>query len=238
MKKLLFLGYKDSRLIPFLKSELDVTQTEEKLNLEEILKLNPDKIISYGYRHIIKEDILDKYKIINLHIAYLPYNQGVSPNFFSFLENTPKGVTIHYMDKGIDTGDILLNKKIDFKNGTLNSTYWDLRAEIEGLFIKNWNDLRDEKINPTKQESGTYHDREAEKLMKFLMEKNNWDYSTQVNKIKDYGLKHGFWKYAEKEDLEGLEKEMAWLKLDVDVGNSPISYRTLEKYKLLMEKMK
>ena len=61
-----------------------------------------DFIISFGYRHIIKEDIIDKFinKIINLHISYLPYNKGADPNLWSYLENTPKGVTIHYIDKG------------------------------------------------------------------------------------------------------------------------------------------
>ena len=48
---------------------------------------NYDFIISFGYRHIIKEDVINKFinKIINLHISYLPYNKGADPNLWSYL---------------------------------------------------------------------------------------------------------------------------------------------------------
>lgn len=75
-----------------------------------------DWIISYGYRHIIPEEIIKKTKnpIINLHISYLPFNRGSHPNYWSFKEKTPKGVTIHFIDKGIDTGPILCQKEFFF----------------------------------------------------------------------------------------------------------------------------
>ena len=86
-----------------------------------------DFIISFGYRHIIKEDIINKFinKIINLHISYLPYNKGADPNLWSYLENTPKGVTIHYMDKGLDTGDIIVQKEVcgNIETDTLKTSY-------------------------------------------------------------------------------------------------------------------
>ena len=71
-------------------------------------------IISYGYDKIISKDVISEYKdsIINLHISYLPYNRGSHPNLWSHLENTPIGVAIHRIDEGIDTGPILLRKKI------------------------------------------------------------------------------------------------------------------------------
>ena len=43
-------------------------------------------------------------------MSYLPWNRGADPNFWSILEDTPKGVTIHIMDESIDTGDILYQK--------------------------------------------------------------------------------------------------------------------------------
>ena len=51
--------------------------------------------------------------IVNLHKAYLPYNKGAHPNFWSFAENTPSGITIHVIDSGIDTGNIIYRKFID-----------------------------------------------------------------------------------------------------------------------------
>ena len=55
-----------------------------------------------------------KNNIINLHISYLPYNRGAHPNFWSFVENTPSGVSIHQVDSGIDTGKIVIQKQINF----------------------------------------------------------------------------------------------------------------------------
>ena len=40
--------------------------------------------------------------------------QGAHPNFWSFYDNTPSGVTIHLIDAGIDTGDVLYQKKLIF----------------------------------------------------------------------------------------------------------------------------
>jgi methionyl-tRNA formyltransferase len=73
-------------------------------------------------KKIINEDLVNKLKnpIINLHIGYLPFNRGFHPNLWSFLENTPSGVTIHEIDKGLNTGPIILQKQINFKNSLLN----------------------------------------------------------------------------------------------------------------------
>ena len=50
--------------------------------------------------------------IVNLHISYLPWNRGAHPNFWSFFDATPTGVSIHLIDKGIDTGPIIVQKKV------------------------------------------------------------------------------------------------------------------------------
>ena len=99
---------KNSRLLNFLKEDKSnkVSTSSKKLRLSEINSF--DTIISYGYRFKIDEKLIKKNKnIINLHIYFLPFNRGAHPNFWSFIENTPSGVSIHKIDKGIDTGDII-----------------------------------------------------------------------------------------------------------------------------------
>ena len=181
--KILFLGYQDCRLLEFLSSQYEVTQSMEKISLKFIQKF--DKVISFGYTHIIKPDIINNVKdpIINLHISYLPYNKGCHPNFYSFLDKTPKGVTIHLIDKGIDTGDILIQKEIKFKieEDTLKKTYDRLIKEIQDLFIANYIDILNNNIQlkPQKGE-GTFHYRkDLEKYKKILTE--GWD--TKINNI-------------------------------------------------------
>ena len=81
--------------------------------------------------------------IINLHISFLPYNRGANPNFWSFIDQTKKGVTIHEINSKIDAGNIIFQKEIKFnikknKNLTFRDTHNTLILEIEKLFIKNY----------------------------------------------------------------------------------------------------
>lgn len=139
-----------------------VYRIRNKLTLEMVEQLEPSFIISFNYRHMIPREILDAMpgKVINLHTSYLPYNRGSSPNFFSFMDNTPKGVTIHLMDEKLDTGDILCQKELYFdeEKETFASSYDTLIREITVLFQENWEKIRSGELEPKKQEGeGTYH---------------------------------------------------------------------------------
>jgi len=103
-EKILFLGPEDSPLITWLREEGEqVIQTADKLSAKDVAKQGYSFLVSYGYRHILRKDILDVFpgRAINLHISYLPWNRGADPNFWSFIEDTPKGVTIHYLPESV-----------------------------------------------------------------------------------------------------------------------------------------
>ena len=145
----LFLGYnsKKTRLINFLrKKKISVISTKKEISIQQAEKF--DLIICFGYRKIIKENILQKAKrpILNLHPSYLPFNRGAYPNYFSFYHNTKKGVTIHEIDKNLDTGPIIFQKEIKFnikknKELTFKQAYNILFRELEEIFIKNYKSL-------------------------------------------------------------------------------------------------
>ena len=180
MLKVLFLGYDDCPLLDFLSKNTNVFQTMDKMNLVEIGQFDPDLIISYGYKHIIKKDVIDAYdgKIINLHISYLPWNKGMYPNMWSIIDDTPKGVTIHLIDEGIDTGDILFQREVKIEDeDTLSSSYWRLRGEIEDLFMKKWNIIKTLKFARVKQvPDGTFHlKKTSEKYFSTLGILNDWE---------------------------------------------------------------
>lgn len=142
--------------------EEKVYRIENKLTLEMVRQLEPTYIVSFNYRHIIPKDILEETegRVINLHTSYLPYNRGSSPNFFSFWENTPKGVTIHKMDEGLDTGDILCRKELFFDETkeSFATTYETLLVEIKELFKENWEKIKNGQIKALKQVGeGTCH---------------------------------------------------------------------------------
>ena len=136
---ILLLGPYRKDIIDFLSSFGDkVTTTEAPLTDDSEYLCKTDFIISYGYRHILKKEILDRFpnKAINFHISLLPWNRGADPNLWSFIENTPKGVTIHYLDYGIDTGDILAQQEVNYvSEDTLRISYERLSKTIEERLI-------------------------------------------------------------------------------------------------------
>jgi methionyl-tRNA formyltransferase len=159
--KVLFLGYtaeKTSLIFDIVKLGYEVWHTSERI----ISTKGFDLVISFGYKHILSKELLlnTDAPIINLHISYLPWNRGAHPNFWSFYDGTPSGVTIHLVDEGIDTGPIIYQKKVNFDkfNTTFAETYNILITEIENLFRKNINTLLERKFKTKEQsKNGTYH---------------------------------------------------------------------------------
>ena len=134
--------------------------TKEQLGLVE--RLQPDLAVSVGYDHIVPPDVLSipDEGCVNLHPAYLPYNRGKSPNVWSIVENTPAGATLHYMDEGVDTGDIIAQKKVEKR---FDDTGKDLHRRLEEaqfeLFVENWPEMEKGAVEATSQkEEGTYHE--------------------------------------------------------------------------------
>ena len=127
--KILFLGYKDCKLFNFLKEKYNIDYGEQA-------NVNYDLIISFGYRKIIPTHVIDNTRIINLHISFLPYSRGAHPIFWSTVNNLQQGVTIHEIDYGIDTGPIVLQKKVNIlEKNTLQEAHTLLTNEIQDLFI-------------------------------------------------------------------------------------------------------
>lgn len=142
--------------------EPKVYRIENKLTPEAVEQMAPSFIISFNYRHMIPEEVLRRMpgRVINLHTSLLPYNRGSNPNFFSFLYDTPKGVTIHLVDRGLDTGDLLCQREITFdeEKETFASSYDRLLLEIADLFRENWEKIKRGDVVPRRQEGeGSFH---------------------------------------------------------------------------------
>jgi len=160
--KILMLGPRRPELVLYLESfNDDVMSVEDKITVGDPRLEKADYLISYGYRYILKQDVLKLFpqKAINLHISLLPWNRGADPNLWSFLENTPKGVTIHLLEDGIDTGDILAQRTVEMNSvDTLRSSYERLSKSIEELFRVSWPQIRQGEIVPRIQlDGGSFH---------------------------------------------------------------------------------
>lgn len=191
---ILFLGPDDSPLLTWLLDHGEsIVSTTEKISPDFVQENQFDFLISYGYRHILRKDILELFpnRAINLHISFLPYNRGADPNFWSFLEGTPKGVTIHYIDEGVDTGDIIVQKEVVFDDltaETLGSSYQKLHREIQQLFFENWATIKAGKSDRKRQYGkGTAHRVKDKSPYLHLLEKDGWD--TKVSVLVEFGLR-------------------------------------------------
>lgn len=176
--KILYLGPGRPDLIEYLVSFGDQVYTTENPITSKNEVLGFDFLISYRYRHIIKPEILECFpkRAINLHISLLPWNRGADPNLWSFLENTPKGVTIHFLDVGVDTGAILVQEEVDFSaSETLKSSYDRLGEKIEALLKKTWPDIRSGKLLGKKQKDGGSAHRLKDKEAFLHLLHKGWD---------------------------------------------------------------
>jgi methionyl-tRNA formyltransferase len=83
--------------------------------LEELKKIQPDVIINQS-QHILKKDFLTipSIGVINRHNALLPKNRGrLTPFWVLFNNEKETGVSIHFIDEGIDSGDIIVQEKFE-----------------------------------------------------------------------------------------------------------------------------
>ncbi len=100
---------------------------------EEILAMNPDIIVTCAYGQIIPKEILDypKYGCINVHASLLPKYRGGAPIHRAIMSGEKEtGITIMYMDVGMDSGDIITQEKVKIGNDT---TVGELHDELSIL---------------------------------------------------------------------------------------------------------
>ena len=101
----------------------------DNINSEFALKLikedSPELIVSISASQIFSKKVIDipKFATINVHNALLPKYQGLMPSFWVLYHDEKEtATTVHLMDEKIDTGDIILQKKVPIsKDETLDS---------------------------------------------------------------------------------------------------------------------
>lgn len=111
----------------------------------KIKSLAPDIGISLYFGYILRRDILELLPsgCVNVHPAFLPYNRGACPNIWSIVDNTPAGVTLHYIDEGVDTGDIITQRQVRIEpTDTGESLYKRLEQSCVDLFKESWISIR------------------------------------------------------------------------------------------------
>jgi methionyl-tRNA formyltransferase len=95
---------------------LQPARIKDRQAIEEIRALKPDVIVVMAYGQILPRGVLEIPKIacLNLHASLLPRWRGAAPIQAAIAAGDRKtGITVMYMDEGLDTGDILLKRAIN-----------------------------------------------------------------------------------------------------------------------------
>lgn len=125
--------------------------------VKSILRIEkPDVVFVFGTA-IIKQNILEENKqtrFINIHFSFLPKYRGAKPEFWAFYncEYDCVGVTIHLLEKKIDSGPILCQKKttLDFKDNYITARFKNI-VTLNSLLEENFNKIIYNEILPIKQ---------------------------------------------------------------------------------------
>lgn len=142
--------------IPVLQPER-VRKNEEFL--EELKKLAPDVIVVVAFGQLLPVSVLTlpKYGCVNVHASLLPMYRGAAPLQWVIINGEKvSGVTTMQMDKGLDTGDMLLKEEVAIEPKETYETYHDKLSVVGAqLLIKTLDGLEAGTITPVKQEGDT-----------------------------------------------------------------------------------
>ena len=145
----------------------EVKLPKKSVNARESLKclagLKPDLILSIQANQIFKPALLalPRYGCLNLHTSLLPQYKGLMPSFWALKNNEKEiGVSVFFMDKGVDTGEILVQDTLpidpsDSLESLINKTKRaGMDAIIKALFSIKSNDYQTLKFSP---DEGSYY---------------------------------------------------------------------------------
>ena len=204
-----------------LENNIKVLQPE-KISTDEdtysILKeLNPDIIVTAAYGQLVPEKILEipKHKCINVHGSLLPKLRGGAPIQYSILEDHGKtGITIMYMVKKLDAGDMISKVEVDILDSDNYETLHDkLSVAGRDLLNETLPKIFSDDINPEKQ-----NDEEATFARNILREDEKIDWSTSArdvfNKVRALDPTPGAFTYLEGNVLKIWSSEE--VELDVE----------------------
>lgn len=99
--------------------------------IEDIF-VNSEYGVSALFGHVLPDEILEIVQggIINLHPSLLPIGRGADPIPWSIIDQKQQGITIHIIEKGLDTGDILSQKAIDTNIGMNSGEIYELATNL------------------------------------------------------------------------------------------------------------
>ena len=114
----------------------------------------PELGVVYSMSQLLPEEVLNLFPrgIINAHPSLLPAYRGPNPYFRMFYDGaTETGITIHYLDKGEDTGDIILQEKIPIVRSANFDLYGLVKSRLGPLMLSALEQIEEGTVKRTQQ---------------------------------------------------------------------------------------
>lgn len=129
--------------------------------LDLVSTVEPDVVVAAGFTHIVPPEILTipDGGCLNVHPGILPETRGFNPNVWSIVDECPAGATVHYMDDGVDTGDIVGTREVDTSFAdTGKDVYQRVERACVDLFRDVWPAVESGAVEPEPQPTdGNYY---------------------------------------------------------------------------------
>ncbi len=137
-----------------------------------------DLMILGWWPAIVKKESIECVRLgwVNLHPSLLPYNRGKHPYYWSIVEGTPFGATLHFIESGVDSGPILFQKKVPVTPIDTGATLYNkgVRATLD-LFKESYTKIATGQFQavPQEESTATFHwKRQIEEHSEIQLEKS------------------------------------------------------------------
>lgn len=106
--------------------------------INQSIKDDLDIVVSCQYPYRVPESLIKSHICVNIHYGTLPFFAGCNPIYWQLMKSDKAGVTLHYMDKDFDSGDIIDIKELPTAGMTADEVYEALSGFGLELFKKNY----------------------------------------------------------------------------------------------------
>ncbi|WP_300409754.1 methionyl-tRNA formyltransferase [Lagierella sp.] len=184
-------------------------------SIDKIMEVNPDFLVVVAYGQIIGDELLKKYhhRILNVHSSLLPKYRGAAPINWAIVDGEKQsGVSVMLVEKGLDTGDVLLRETTSIGEDETAEQLHDELMELGGRAIVevlvNF-DYYYEKRMPQNEKDASYKG-----ILKREMGKINWNETS----LEIYNKFRGFYPWPGS-FFEYFDKKVKVLKMSYVLEN-------------------
>ena len=106
--------------------------------IPQMMAHKADLWVSVHWKQIFKphQIAMPKHGIVNVHNSYLPWNKGAYACTWAIIDKCPHGATMHWIDEGVDTGPILIQRRVEVDDMDTANELYQRTANVEVEIFK------------------------------------------------------------------------------------------------------